>query len=41
VLVLAERFEFVTVLLRVRGKTAVEQHALLRRRELDALVTKL
>ena len=41
VLVLAERFEFVTVLLRVRGNTAVEQHALVRRRELDALVTKL
>src|SRR3954469_18701379 len=28
VIVLAERFEFVTVLLRVRGNTAVEQHAL-------------
>ena len=41
VVVLAERFEFVTVLLRVRGNTAVEQHALVRRRELDALVTKL
>lgn len=41
VLVLAERFEFVTVLLRVRGNTAVEQHALARRRELDAVVTDL
>ena len=41
VLVLAERFEFVTVLLRVRGNTAVEQHALVRRREFDALVTNL
>ena len=41
VLVLAERFEFVTVLLRVRGNTAVEQHALVRRRELDAFVTEL
>jgi AcrR family transcriptional regulator len=41
VLVLAERFEFVTVLLRVRGNTAVEQHALARRREFDALLTKL
>jgi AcrR family transcriptional regulator len=41
VLVLAERFEFVTVLLRVRGNTAVEQHALVRRREFDAIVTNL
>jgi AcrR family transcriptional regulator len=41
VLVLAERFEFVTVLLRVRGNTAVEQHALARRRDFDALVTDL
>ena len=41
VIVLAERFEFVTVLLRVRGNTAVEQHALVRRREFDALVTNL
>jgi AcrR family transcriptional regulator len=41
VLVLADRFEFVTVLLRVRGNTAVEQHALARRRELDAVVTEL
>ena len=41
VLVLAERFEFVTVLLRVRGNTAVEQHALARRREFDAVVTDL
>ncbi|GIF15546.1 TetR/AcrR family transcriptional regulator [Actinoplanes teichomyceticus] len=41
VLVLAERLEFVTLLLRVRGNTAVEQHALARRREFDALVTEL
>ena len=41
VIVLAERFEFVTVLLRVRGNTEVEQHALVRRREFDALVTNL
>jgi AcrR family transcriptional regulator len=41
VLVLAERFEYVTVLLRVRGNTEVEQHALARRRDLDALVTDL
>jgi len=41
VIVLAERFEFVTVLLRVRGNTAVEQHALVRRREFDAIVTNL
>ena len=41
VLVLAERFEFVTVLLRVRGNTEVEQHALVRRREFDAIVTNL
>ena len=41
VLVLGERFEYVTVLLRVRGNTAVEQHALARRRELDAIVTDL
>jgi AcrR family transcriptional regulator len=41
VLLLAERFEFVTVLLRVRGNTAAEQHALDRRREFDAVVTEL
>jgi AcrR family transcriptional regulator len=41
VLVLAERFEFVTVLLRVRGNTEVEQHALARRRDFDAIVTDL
>ena len=41
VLVLAERLEFVTLLLRVRGNTAVEQRALLRRREFDARVTEL
>ena len=41
VIVLADRFEFVTVLLRVRGNTEVEQHALARRREFDAVVTDL
>nr|WP_296074639.1 TetR/AcrR family transcriptional regulator [uncultured Actinoplanes sp.] len=41
VLVLGERFEYVTVLLRVRGNTAVEQHALARRRDFDAVVTDL
>jgi AcrR family transcriptional regulator len=41
VVVLAERFDFVTVLLRVRGNTAVEQHALARRREFDGQVTEL
>jgi AcrR family transcriptional regulator len=41
VLVLADRLEFVTLLLRVRGNTAVEQRALLRRREFDARVTEL
>ena len=41
VLVLADRLEFVTLLLRVRGNTAVEQQALLRRRVFDAAVTEL
>ena len=41
VLVLAERLEYVTLLLRVRGNTAVEQEALLRRRIFDAKVTEL
>jgi AcrR family transcriptional regulator len=41
VLVLAERLEFVTLLLRVRGNTAVEMEALLRRRVFDARVTEL
>jgi AcrR family transcriptional regulator len=41
VLVLAARFEFVTVLLRVRGNTEAEQHALARRRDFDAIVTDL
>jgi AcrR family transcriptional regulator len=41
VLVLAERLEFVTLLLRVRGNTEVEQHALARRRDFDALVTEM
>jgi AcrR family transcriptional regulator len=41
VLVLDELFPYVTVLLRVRGNTAVEQHALARRREFDGLVTEL
>ncbi|MEV6343624.1 TetR/AcrR family transcriptional regulator [Actinoplanes sp. NPDC051851] len=41
VLVLAERLELVTLLLRVRGNTEVEQHALARRREFDGIVTDL
>ena len=41
VLVLDELFPYVTVLLRVRGNTAAEQHALARRREFDGLVTDL
>jgi AcrR family transcriptional regulator len=41
VLVLAERLEFVTLLLRVHGNTEVEQHALLRRRDLDVRVTDI
>lgn len=41
VLVLAERLDYVTLLLRVRGNTAVEQQALLRRRIFDAKVTEL
>ena len=41
VLVLAERLEYVTLLLRVRGNTAVELEALLRRRIFDAKVTEL
>jgi len=41
VLVLADRLPFVTLLLRVRGNTAVEQHALRRRRDFDTQVTDL
>jgi AcrR family transcriptional regulator len=41
VLVLADRLEFVTLLLRVRGNTRVEQQALRRRRTFDAQVTEL
>ena len=41
VLVLADRLEFVTLLLRVRGNTAVETEALLRRKVFDARVTEL
>jgi AcrR family transcriptional regulator len=41
VLVLAERLEFVTLLLRVRGNTPVEQRALARRRVFDGVVTDL
>ncbi|WP_433824912.1 TetR/AcrR family transcriptional regulator [Actinoplanes sp. CA-015351] len=41
VLVLAERLEFVTLLLRVHGNTEAEQHALTRRREFDSIVTDL
>ncbi|MBG0562311.1 TetR/AcrR family transcriptional regulator [Actinoplanes aureus] len=41
VLVLAERLEFVTLLLRVHGNTEVELHALARRRDFDRIVTDL
>jgi AcrR family transcriptional regulator len=41
VVVLAERLEFVTLLLRVRGNTEVEQEALRRRRLFDGRVTDL
>ncbi|MFC7535611.1 TetR/AcrR family transcriptional regulator [Actinoplanes sp. GCM10030250] len=41
VLILADRLEFVTLLLRVHGNTEVEQHALSRRREFDRIVTDL
>jgi AcrR family transcriptional regulator len=41
VLVLADRLEFVTLLLRVRGNTDAERDAVLRRRDFDARVTKL
>ncbi|SEL98278.1 TetR/AcrR family transcriptional regulator [Nonomuraea pusilla] len=39
--VLVERLPFVTLLLRVRGNTEVEQRALARRREFDRLVARL
>jgi AcrR family transcriptional regulator len=39
--VLAERLPFVTVLLRVRGNSAVEREALARRREFDRIVARL
>ena len=41
VLVLADRLEFVTLLLRVRGNSMVEKLALARRRQFDAQVTAL
>lgn len=41
VLVLADRLEFVTLLLRVRGNSMVEKLALVRRRQFDAQVTAL
>jgi AcrR family transcriptional regulator len=41
VLVLADRLEFVTLLLRVRGNTDIEREAVLRRRDFDARVTKV
>jgi AcrR family transcriptional regulator len=41
VVVLVERQPFVTLLLRVRGNTAVEKRALARRREFDHLVSGL
>jgi AcrR family transcriptional regulator len=39
--VLTEQLPFVTLLLRVRGNSAVEQHALQRRRDFDRIVTDL
>ena len=39
--VLAEELPFVTLLLRVRGNSEVEQAALRRRREFDRIVTGL
>lgn len=39
--VLVDELPFVTLLLRVRGNTAVERQALARRREFDAVVTAL
>jgi AcrR family transcriptional regulator len=41
VLVLADRLEFVTLLLRVHGNTEAELRALARRREFDRIVTDL
>ena len=41
VLVLADRLEFVTLLLRVHGNTVAEQQALTRRRAFDRAVTDL
>ncbi len=41
VLVLADRLEFVTLLLRVHGNTVAEQHAVARRRAFDRIVTDL
>ena len=41
VLLLVDRLPFVTLLLRVRGNTAVERAALDRRREFDGIVTAL
>jgi AcrR family transcriptional regulator len=41
VAVLVDRLPFVTLLLRVRGNTAVERRALARRREFDHLVSEL
>jgi AcrR family transcriptional regulator len=41
VMVLAEQFPFVTLLLRVRGNTKVERDALARRRAFDHIVTEL
>nr|GID82496.1 TetR family transcriptional regulator [Actinoplanes derwentensis] len=41
VLVLADRLEFVTLLLRVRGNTVAEQQAVARRRTFDRIVTDL
>ncbi|HEY0639554.1 MAG TPA: TetR/AcrR family transcriptional regulator [Pseudonocardiaceae bacterium] len=41
VAVLVERLPFVTLLLRVRGNTAVERRAIARRREFDRIVAEL
>jgi AcrR family transcriptional regulator len=41
VVVLVERLQFVTLLLRVRGNTKVERDALSRRREFDRIVSEL
>ena len=39
--VLADRLPYVTLLLRARGNTATERHALSRRREFDQIIADL